>query len=659
MKDFFISYNSADKNWAEWIAWQLEETGYTTILQAWDFRPGYNFVLEMDKASKEAKRTIAVLSLDYLNALYTKPEWAAAFAEDPTGEDGTLLPVRIGICELKGLMGQVIYIDLVGLDEDAAKKALLEGIPRDRIKPSKAPGFPSTVNVKPRFPGALPPVWKVPLLRNPNFTGRESLLKDILTALNSGQPAALTQIITGLGGVGKTQLALEYTYCNMADYDVVWWVRAEEPATLNEDYASLAVPLRLPQKDQEDMKVKVEAVQNWLGQNESWLLVFDNAQSPNAVRDYIPQGGGGHVIITSRNPNWSRVAKTLPVQVFSRAESIEFIRNRTDQDDDANALADALGDLPLALEQAVAYIIATGIALGDYLELFRTRRKKLWEDEEQSQDYRDKVETTWSVAMDRVKDEVSVGAELLNLCAFLAPDDIPRMLFSEENAHLPESLADLLAVNRAVDALRRYSLIDASPERLSVHRLVQAVTRDRLSDEVRERWAAAAARLVNEAFPPKSDDVRTWPECSLLLPHALAAAEYVEGLGVAPEATQNLLNKAGMYLCGRAEFDEAKDLYERALPIAENVYGRDHNEVAAIINNIGLVLRAQSDLGGAKECFERALVIDKKSLGPDHPNVGGHRCQQPRFGPASSGRPRGCQETLREGTGDRQGNLWP
>ncbi|MHC1595118.1 MAG: toll/interleukin-1 receptor domain-containing protein, partial [Methanotrichaceae archaeon] len=232
MKDFFISYNRADKNWAEWIAWQLEETGYTTILQAWDFRPGSNFVLEMDRASQEAERTIAVLSPDYPSAIYTKPEWAAAFAEDPTGENGTLLPVRIEECELKGLMRQVIYIDLVGLDEDAAKKALLGGIPRERIKPSKSPGFPGTVKVKPRFPGALPPYWNVPYHRNRNFTGRKSLLSNLHAALTSGQYAALTQAIIGLGGVGKTQLALEYVYSYMDKYEIVWWVRSEELSTL-------------------------------------------------------------------------------------------------------------------------------------------------------------------------------------------------------------------------------------------------------------------------------------------------------------------------------------------------------------------------------------------------------------------------------------------
>jgi len=267
------------------------------------------------------------------------------------------------------------------------------------------------------------------------------------------------------------------------------------------------------------------------------------------------------VIVTSLNPNWGGISRTLPVYVFSREESIEFLRNRTGQDDGADALTDALGDLPLALEQAGAYILATGITLGDYLELFQTRRKELWKDGKRPPDYQDKVESTWSVAIDQVKEEASVGADLLNLCAFLAPDDIPRMLFSEENAHLPESLADLLVVNQAVDALQRYSLIYASPERLSVHRLVQAVTLYRLEEADRKKWSEAAVQLINPAFPRDSDDFHNWSVCSLLLPHALAAAGHAEELGVAPETTGDLLNRIGIYLYVRAKYKVSKSVW--------------------------------------------------------------------------------------------------
>lgn len=620
MTDFFISYNSADKNWAEWIAWQLEEAKYTTILQAWDFRPGHNFVLEMDKASKEAERIIIVLSPDFLSSSFTPSEWAVFFKKDPKGDKGLIVPVRVRKCELDGLLSTISRIDLIELEEEAAKKALLDGVKFERAKPTTPPGFTGSrsVTTEPRFPGALPPVWNVPYNRNPNFTGRESLLADIRSALASGQPV----VLHGLGGMGKTQIAIQYSYHHMADYQVVWWIRSEESATLASDYSDLAGNLDLPKMD--DQREIVRAVRLWLGRNKDWLLIFDNADNPAKISDYLPQGGRGHVIITSRDStDWGSTATALEVKKFDRAESIEFLHKRTKQEDEdaADALAEELDGLPLALEQAVAYILAKGIRLGDYLELFRTRRKELWKDEKPPADYRDKVDTTWNLAMDQVKEEAPESADLLNLCAFLASDDIPRMLFGEGSEHFPESLTNPLAVNRAVDALRRYSLIDARPEMLYVHRLVQAVTRDQLSGEERKRWVEAAIQLVNSAFPTQSDDVLTWDKCTILFPHAMAVADHAEKLGTSPESTCRLLNQAGCYLHGRAEFIEAKSAIERALNIGERTLRPDHPLLAICVNNLGEGLRAQYDLVSAKKLLERALKIDEKVFGPNHPYV--------------------------------------
>ena len=156
MVHFFISYNHADTAWAEWLAWQLESAGYTTVLQAWDFRPGANFVLEMQRATTEAERTIAVFSPDFLQSLYTAPEWASAFAEDPSSLKRTLVPVRVRPCQLGGLLAQLVRIDLVGLDEAAAAAELLEGIHTGRAKPSSPPVFPGTApSPEPAFPGSL------------------------------------------------------------------------------------------------------------------------------------------------------------------------------------------------------------------------------------------------------------------------------------------------------------------------------------------------------------------------------------------------------------------------------------------------------------------------------------------------------------------------
>ncbi len=674
MIDFFISYNSADQSWAEWIAWELEEADYSTVLQAWDFRPGSNFVLEMDQASKKASRTIAVLSPSYLTALYTQPEWAAAFHEDPTGEKGTLLPVRVHECDVEGLLGPIIYIDLVRLGEEAARKELLEGVKRERAKPPFKPAYPGevvhTVTKPVRFPGSLPPHWNVPHHRNPNFTGRESLLADLRSSLTSGEPMALTQAISGLGGVGKTQLAVEYAYKYANEYDVVWWVRAEESTTLAVDYASLAVDLDLPQKDVTEQDVVVSAVRGWLEQNERWLLVLDNARGSAEVRDYIPQGGGGRVIITSRNPNWGAVASVLTVQVLELDEAIDFLLKRTGQTNKqaAGDLAKELDCLPLALEQAGAYIVATGIAIAEYVDLYRQYELELLERGEAPDDYPHTVATTWEISFDEIERISPAGASIIQLCAFLAPDDIPLELIRLAAQHFPDDLAtvvdDRLAFNDALATVRSYSLAEVTGDALFTHRLVQAVTRDRLSEEARNGWAEFAVVSMNITFDYDADRPEAWSHCYRLLPHAWEAARHAEALGVAPELTARLLSGIGYFMRELAWFTDAEQAFEqslvileskpepecmeilgstlnglgsvcldmghlekarshleRALDLSEKVFGRKHKKVASTAANLGRVLQSLGQPKEARKYIKRALAIDREIFGPDDPEV--------------------------------------
>lgn len=563
MKDFFISYNKADRAWAEWIAWHLEEAGYTTTLQAWDFRPGSNFVLDMQRAAVEATRTLAVLSPDYLTALFTQPEWAAAFAQDPTGEKGTLLPVRVRECEIKGLLHPIVYIDLFNLEETAAKSALLDGVKRGRAKPDRAPEFPGsmrTISTKPRFPGAMPAIWNVPHLRNPNFTGRQQELDDLRASLLKGETAALVQprAIHGLGGVGKTQLAVEYAYRHAADYDAVWWVRSEDPTTLASDYAGLAAKLGLPEKDAAEQRLIVEAVKEWLRLNRGWLLIFDNAEDVTLLREYMPRGSAGHIIVTSRNPNWTGVATPLSVKALPIDEAIEFLLKRTGHQDSATAqpLAEALGCLPLALEQAGAYIETSGCTMLHYMELFEKRQRELLERGELSTEYPNTVATTWSISFRNVETENPSAAELLRLCAFFAPDDIPIKMLVAGADDMPESLAatasDGLLLDEALMALRKYSLIEVDNETILIHRLVQAVVRHAMDTEAVRQWTGAAVHIVNTSFPPESDDVRMWPVCSPLLPHASAALSFAETIQFASNDTARLFNEVGcFFLCPR------------------------------------------------------------------------------------------------------------
>ena len=471
----------------------------------------------------------------------------------------------------------------------------------------------------------LRPIWNVPHIRNPNFTGRGPLLDNLRDNLTSGQPAAVTQAIAGLGGVGKTQLATEYAYRYAAEYSLVWWLPSEEPATLAATYAALAQRLDLPEKDATEQSVIIAAVHEWLRQNGDWLLIFDNASKPADLRDYLPGSRAGHVLITSRNPNWGGIADPLEVEVFQRDESVEFLIRRTNRTYQAAAgeLAEALGDLPLALEQAGAYMEQTGASFARYLELFQTHQQELLRRGSTAQGYEYTVATTWEIALQQLP---TAAADLLNLCGFLAPVDIPRGIIEKGTVHLPDSLAAVVADDLAFEDtfgdLRRYSLMEVGDNSWSVHRLVQGVVRDRLAEDDRGTWAESAARLVNGAFPfDIQRNVDGWPLCARLLPHALAASAEAENLGVAAEATGPLLTAAGSYLGVRADFASARSAYERALAISEQALGPDHPTVATRLYNLGSILHHLGDPVGAKVQIERALAISEANYGPQHSHV--------------------------------------
>jgi tetratricopeptide (TPR) repeat protein len=643
-RDFFLSFTGADRPWAAWLLAELDAAGYSSISQLRDFVAGSNFVVEMHRAARRARRTIGVLSPKALQAPYVWQEWAQRLAGDPIGEQRALVLVRVAPCEPEGLLGPVVYVDLVGLDEGASRGLLREELAaavrgrRPLPADQQFPGGPATVVAdmqRPRFPTALPPVWNVPYRRNPAFTGREQALAELAGRLGQGAAAAITQLLQGAGGVGKTALATEYAYRHRTEFDTVWWIRAEEPATLVGDLADLAVALRLAEAGQADQQMAVQAVRRWLDGHDRWLLVLDNAQAPDMptglqaplVRlvDLLPQVLHGQVLITSRDASWEHYAALAELEVFTSEEAVAFLLLRSRSGDSATAadIAELLGRLPLALEQAGAYTRETRIGLRTYLErLQRYPTRTLITGRPRDRDPADTVATTWQVSLAQV--QPTPGAvDLLEVCAFLGPEEIPRQLFGTQldppAAALGKLAEDPFTLDEAIAALHRFGLVKAGEQTLTVHRLLQQVIRDGLHAAAASNRARTAVGLLVKAFPAEGlEDPGVWPQCEKLLAHALAAADHAEHYQVEPTVTSDLLNNAESYLYGRARYAEAQAVAERALALTEGTYDPTSHVFAARLGSLARVLGVQGDLERSRALHERVLAIQETYLGPDH-----------------------------------------
>jgi tetratricopeptide (TPR) repeat protein/DNA-binding XRE family transcriptional regulator len=477
---------------------------------------------------------------------------------------------------------------------------------------------------------------------NPYFTGREEILSHLHAHLISGKQVALvqTQAISGLGGIGKTQVAIEYAYRFREHYHDILWVVADSREALVTSYLVLARLLRPHEREEREQQKVVEAVKRWLREHKGWLLILDNIEDLGLVHEFLPTPRQGSVILTTRRAETKPIAEALVLEALPDEEGSLFLLRRAGYllkeasllaasaayREAARALVQAVGGLPLALDQAGAYIAETKCSLSDYLDLFKQEQKMLLlRRGTVPTDHPQSVTTTFALAFEQVHQKNEASIELLLFCAFLAPDAIPLEVITEGATSLGRSLEEVTAnaflLDQALETLQAYSLIQRDGERrtLSLHRLVQAVLQDTLEKEEQRRWAERVILAANAVFPHVEH--KTWPQCERLLTQAMVAAQWIKQYQFMSEEAARLLGETASYLQARARYREAEPLYQRALHIREQSQGPEHPQVAYPLNNLANLYMQQGKYAEAEPLYQRALHIREQNLGPEHPQV--------------------------------------
>ena len=434
------------------------------------------------------------------------------------------------------------------------------------------------------------PAKPVGLAPRPLFlAGREGLLAEVDARLTTGERGVPRVVaLYGLGGVGKTSVAVEYAHRQIGHCDLVWQFAAEDPAGLTDGFGELAAQLGIRDVfNAADPVLQIHAA--LAARPGDWLLVFDNAPDETAVRKMLPPAGAGRVLITSRDSAWP-ASQAIEVPVLSHEVAAAFLVQRTGctgQEKQARELASELGGLPLALEQAGAYMRAANRSIVSYLALFRQRRGDLLA-RGKPVGYEKQVATTWALAFDQIQDSEPGAIGLLRLLACWAPEAIPLdrllqprpdlqgVLGEEISPVLLPLIDDPLALDDAIVALRRYSLISPLHEgTVSVHRLVQAVTLAQLTDEQAIAWRRAARFLIEAALPRDPRQPTTWHAYSALLPHARAVLTHAsDGLA-----------KVAIYLGQSGNYAAARELQQHIVANREQVLGPEHPDTLAARSN--------------------------------------------------------------------------
>jgi tetratricopeptide (TPR) repeat protein len=485
-----------------------------------------------------------------------------------------------------------------------------------------------------RAAGAQPErPWHVPYRHNPWFAGREKELDDLATKF---QPNG-HHLVTGIAGVGKTQILVEYAYRHRDEHMAVLWVNGGSEDTIESDFVHLAAALKLPERRAQETRKVRDAVTRWLQGNRKWLLILDNVNAPEPILPLISLADRGVMVIVSqvRDLQGLEARSHTPIEELSSDGAVELLRRRTEHTAEpfsteaAGALAQALGCLPLALEQAASYITAKNTSISDYLQSYKSRSLELLDSVRPATgSYPRSVQTAWEMNFDEVK-KAPAAAELLLHLAFTDADAIPREVIAQGGMHMGELISsklrpaesDPLVVDDLLEPLTRYALISrGSGSIYRMHRLVQQVIVFRMSEDERRVKARQVVEAINAVFP--FVEFKNWERCERLVPQALRAKALVNEFGVESTTALRLINNAGYYLRARARYTLAEQMYRQALSLAEKLSASEYPDVALALNNLASLLYQLGDLKKAAKLCHRALRIIEASPAADQRYLG-------------------------------------
>jgi transcriptional regulator with XRE-family HTH domain len=482
-------------------------------------------------------------------------------------------------------------------------------------------------------------IWLVPYQRNRFFTGRETFFETMRDRLVSSTVRPHALAINGLGGIGKTQLAVEYAYRYRSEYTAILWFRADSQESLIDSCVSLANELDLPEKGAQDRSATIRVVQRWLKENADCLIVLDNVEDPATIYDFLLLIGESHIILTTRAQAIGAVAQTLELGEMDIEESMLLLLRRA-QIIPAHAplesiaetslsltrnIATVMEGLPLALNQAASYIEETGCGLAGYLRLIEAQLAKMLKVNDRAliSDHHTSVTATWTLSFEKIKQNNAAAAELLYLCAFLWPEKIYEEFIMESAAafdlELQRAASDPIELHWAIAELRKYSLLRTDPDSgtLSIHRLVQTVIQDTMDEPTRRSWAERTIKAVNQAFPlvEVARWHATWSKCQRYFPQADVCIALIDQWEFTGNAVSQLINKTGKYLEERTQFEVAEQLYRRALELDIQLYGNEHITIVKDIGNIATLYERQGKYELAERKYREALFkADKIGL---------------------------------------------